>query len=217
MNRRSRSSFSPWVAAALVALASTAIAQPGPKGAGPGADPGAGMPGHGPMMMHARHGGPMPGGPGMGMHGRGKRGAFIEHLLAAGDQINLTDAQRDKLRQIRRSSPAALMPKRQAVAEAQLDLHDVVDKDKADAAELRRAHDKVLKARSDLAAATFDLRVQVREMLTPEQRQKIRDHLRGAGRERMRERMKNRGPGGPGSGFFEGDDEDDAGDDGDEF
>ena len=214
MNHKHRFSLTPWVAAALVALTSNAFAQPGPGAGTPGAGPGAGMP-DGPMMMHARHGGGMHGGPGMGMQGRGMRGNMIERLLAAGDELKLTDAQRDKLRQIRRSGPAALMPKRQAMMEAQMDLRDVMDKDKADAAELRRAHDKVLKARTDMAAATFELRVQVREVLTPEQRQMIRDHMRGAGRERMQMRMKKGGPGGPGGGFLEGDDEDDAGDDGD--
>lgn len=211
MNRKRSFSLAPWIAAALVAAASTAIAQPGPGAVGPDAG---GMP-DGPRMMQARHGGPMHGGPGMGMQRRGMRRNMVEHLLAAGDELKLTDGQRDKLRQIRRSTPAALMPKQQAVAEAQMDLHDAMEKDKSDGAELRRAHDKVLKARNDLAAARFDLRVQVREVLTAEQRQKLRDGVRKQGRAGMRERMKRPAPGGHGSGMFEGDDDDDAGDDGD--
>lgn len=203
MNRKRSFSFAPWVATALVAAAATAFAQPGP---GPdAAGPGTG----GPMMMQARHG---------GMHGmragRGMRGNMIEHLLAVGDEINLTDAQRDKLRQIRRAAPAALMPKRQAVMEAQMDLHDSMDSDKTDAAALRKAHDKVLKARSDLAAATFEMRMQVREVLTAEQRKKLHDGMRAFGRQKMK---KQPAPGGHGSGFFDGDQDDDAGDDSDEF
>lgn len=162
------------------------------------------------MMMHARQGGGMHGGPGMRMQGRGMRGNMIEHLLAMGDEIKLTDAQRDKLRQIRRATPAAMMPKRQAVMEAQMDLRDAMDNEKADAATLRKANDKVLKARSDLASATFDLRVQVREVLTPEQRQKLRDGMRKQGSQKMKMQ-----PGaGHGSGFFDGDEDDEAGDDG---
>jgi Spy/CpxP family protein refolding chaperone len=164
------------------------------------------------MMMQARHGG-MHGMPGM-RAGRGMRGDMIEHLLAVGDEINLTDAQRDKLRQIRRAGPAALMPKRQAVMEAQMDLHDSMDSDKTDAAALRKAHDKVLKARSDLAAATFELRMQVREVLTAEQRQKLHEGIRKFGREKMK---KQSAPGGHGSGFFDGDQDDDEGDDSGEF
>lgn len=212
MNRKIRFSSTPWVAAALVAMVSAAAAQPAPA---PSGGPAASPPGpEGMMMMHARHRGPGP----MASGGRGMRGGMIEHLLANGEAINLTDAQRDKLRQIRRAAPAALMPKRQAVMEAQMDLHDALDNDKAASPDLRKAHDKVLKARNDLAAALFDLRVQVREVLTPEQRDKIHQHLRDAGGMRMKERMK-RGPGGPGNGFFEGDeDDDDAGTgDGGEF
>lgn len=209
MNRKRSFSAAPWIAAALVASVSTAFAQPGP---GPGAGGAPGMAGT-PMMMHARQGAAMHRGPGMGLHGRGMRGNRIEHLLAMSEEINLTDAQRDKLRQIRRASPAALMPKRQAVMEAQMDLRDAMDNEKADTAALRKAHDKVLKARTDLAAAMFDLRVQVREVLTPEQRQKLHEGMRKQGRAMM----KRQPAPGHGDGFFEGDGDDDADDDGGEF
>jgi Spy/CpxP family protein refolding chaperone len=166
-------------------------------------------------MMHARHMGPMHGGRlGLRLRDGAGHGALIDHLLAAGDEIKLTDAQRDKLRQIRRNAPGALMPKKQAVVEARMDLRDLLESDKADAAGLRRAHDKVLKARSDLAAAAFDLHVQARDVLTAEQRQKLHDGVRQRVRGQIRERMRGHG----GSGFFDDDaDEGEGDDDGIEF
>ena len=103
-------------------------------------------------MRHMRRGG------GMG-------GGVVEHLLANASEVGLSDAQQEQLRQVRRRAPSLLMPKKQAVVEAQVDLRDLMEKNKADSAELRRANDKVLKSRSELAAAAFDLRLQVRDVL----------------------------------------------------
>jgi Spy/CpxP family protein refolding chaperone len=212
--------------ATVTTLTASAFAQPGqPADAAPNGP--AGGPWQHMMMM--RHGKGMAGMEGMAgmpriqimrnvrrMHGGG---GMVEHLLANATEIGLTDAQQDQLRQVRRRAPGLLMPKRQAVVEAQLDFHDLTEKTKASSAELRSAHDKVLKARNELAAAMFDLHLQVRDVLTPEQRDKIhgamREHLRhGDGPE-----MKKSGGGGHGDMFDSGnndngddDDDDDGGD-----
>ena len=113
------------------------------------------------------------------MHDRG------DHLFAAFERLDLSDAQKEKLRQIRRSAPAALMPKRQAVMEARMDLRDLMEKEQVDSAAARKAHEKVLQARDALETAEFDLRLQARDVLTPEQRKQLRKDLRpGAAWER---------------------------------
>jgi Spy/CpxP family protein refolding chaperone len=167
----------PIAAAAALGLVPLAVtradAQPG-RGFGPGHGPHAGM------AMHRRGGGM---GGGMG----------IERLLARADDLGLTDAQQQKLRQIRKQTPAALMPKRQAVEEARLDFQDLMSQEKTSTADLERAHGKLLDARSKLQAAQFDLRMQVRDVLTPEQRTKIRQGLRDGARQRMRTRQPRMG------------------------
>jgi Spy/CpxP family protein refolding chaperone len=110
----------------------------------------------------------------------------VDRLLALADELALTDAQKTKLREIRRKTPGALMSKRQAVAEARLDLQDLLAQENTSGADLRRAHDKLVKSQGDLQAARFDLKLQVREVLTPEQRDKVRD----AARDRMRQRVR---------------------------
>jgi len=119
---------------------------------------------------------------------RGPRArAAWDRLLAAADELGLSDSQQDKLRALRRSAPGVLMPKRQAIAEARLDLEDLMARKDADAAALRQAHERLVQARGALATATFDLRMQAREVLTAQQRNKLREMRRpGALRREMR-------------------------------
>jgi len=165
-------SLVPIAAAAALALvtlaASPAAAQPG-RGFGPG---------QGPQW-------------GMRMHHRGDSGMAgdmaIDRLLARASDLGLTDAQQTKLREIRKQVPGKLMPRRQAIEEARLDMQDLMAQENASTTDLKKVHDKLIKARSDLEAARFDLRMQVREVLTPEQRNKIREGIRDGVRKRMRQ------------------------------
>jgi len=122
-----------------------------------------------------------------GGHGGDRMGGMAEGLLAAADELELSDAQRTKLKEIRRKSPAALMPKRQAVMEAQMDYRDLLAQGSASVDDLRRAYTALQKARNEMQNAAFDLRMQAREVLTPEQRDKLR--------ETMKSQMRRRGPG----------------------
>ena len=115
----------------------------------------------------------------------GRSQSMADHLLAAGEELKLSDAQRTQLKEIRRKSPSMLMPKRQAVMEAQMDFRDLLDQGNSSAPDLRRAHDAVQKARNELQNAAFDLRLQAREVLTTEQRQKLRE-AKGPGARRSR-------------------------------
>jgi len=112
---------------------------------------------------------------GLGGHGRGGAGLSIERLLVQAEELGLSAEQQTKLRDIRKQSPGALMPKRQAVEEARLAFQDLMAEEKSSAADLERAHGKLVEARTALQAAQFRLRMQVRDVLTPEQRAKMRD------------------------------------------
>jgi Spy/CpxP family protein refolding chaperone len=120
-------------------------------------------------------------GPG-GMPGRhrgaGRMQDFTQHLLMAGEKIGLTEAQKTQLHELRRRGPATIMPKTQALMEARMDFQDLMMKKDAATADIRKVHEKLLKAQSDLRAAAFDLRLQAREVLTPEQREKLHEQMR---------------------------------------
>jgi len=135
------------------------------------------------------------------MH-RPRGGDFGMRLLAAAEKIGLSDAQKTQLQAIRRKSPSTLMPKRQTVMEARMDFQDLMAKNDASTVDIRKAHEKLQKAEQELRAAQFDLRLQAREVLTPEQREKLRQGLK-----------ERRGPGaGPGRlGMLDPEDFDDEG------
>jgi Spy/CpxP family protein refolding chaperone len=122
------------------------------------------------------------------MRHRGARDhASLERLLAAAEELDLSNTQIDKLRAIRRNAPGVLMPKRQAVQEARIDLADLMARKDASAGDLRNAHERLVQARGAVASAMFDLRMQAREVLTEQQREKLREGLRKAGRRPMRQ------------------------------
>jgi len=164
------------LAAGVALLAATPLA-----GASAGAQPcafgGPGCGAHGHMGMR-----------GAGGPGRGGAGMSIERLLAHAEELGVTEAQQTKLRDIRKQSPGVLSPKRQAVEEARLALQDLMAEEKSTTADLERAHAKLVEARSALQAAQFHLRMQVRDVLTPEQRTKLKEKaaaLPGDGTRRM--------------------------------
>jgi Spy/CpxP family protein refolding chaperone len=152
-------------------------------------------------------------GPG-GMPGRhrvaGRMQDCTQHLLMAAEKIGLTEAQKTQLHELRRRGPATIMPKTQALMEARMDFQDLMMKKDAATADIRKAHEKLLKAQSDLRAAAFDLRLQAREVLTPEQREKLH--------EEMRPMMMGHGDGpGPMGMFLPDDGPEDGDDEGAEF
>ena len=174
-------------AVAVMAMALGAAAQPGPMAAHPGMGPGAGGAcmgqAAGPAMACGMgQGNCAPGHCGQGHRVRGARGQdFTQHLIQAAEKIGLSDAQKTQLRELRRRGPATLMPKRQAVMEARMDFQDLTAKQEAPANDIRKAHDKLLKAQNELRSARFDLRMQAREVLTPEQREKLHEEMRAPG------------------------------------
>ena len=116
------------------------------------------------------------------------------------ERLDLSDTQRDQLQKIRRKAPSEIMPKMQTLMEARMDLRDLLAKDKSDKTALRQAHQKVLDAQAALQTALFNLRMDVRDVLTPEQR----NELRKSDRPRARHMRAPRGGWGSGWDFDAG-------------
>ena len=113
------------------------------------------------------------------------------------ERLDLSDAQRDQLQKIRRKAPSEIMPKMQTLMEARMDLRDLLAQDKSDKTALRQAHQKVLDAQAALQTAFFNLRMDVRDVLTPAQR----NELRKSDRPRARHMRAPRGSWGSGWDF----------------
>ena len=105
-------------------------------------------------------------------------------ILDAAEKLKLSDEQVERLKAIRKSAPGQIMPKTQALMEARIELRDLMAEENAKGDALRRAHQNVLQARAAVQSASFDLRLQVREVLTPKQRAELKELLRARAQER---------------------------------
>ena len=199
-----------WLASAIVALlvAGAALAAGNPKTAGPGDErnahqaielepasdvaavladaepaddddddigsgPGFGMggPGRGMGMGPGR---------GRGLHRMGGRGPG-QRLHAALAELDLSDAQREKLAAIHDRQRRKAIPVRAGIETAMLDLHQLLRVDDPDQGAIDRQIDEVAGLRADLRKAQLASLLEARSVLTAEQRKKLRGHFPGLG------------------------------------
>jgi len=126
---------------------------------------------------------PAPGmGEGMhqGMHGAGMhRGGDRMRQM---EMLGLTEAQKDQIFKIRHDSVPAMREQMKQVHKAGLELRQLAMADKFDEAKARQLADQQAKAMSNMAVMRAQTANRVRQVLTPEQRQKMdqmREHRRG--------------------------------------
>ena len=113
-------------------------------------------------------------GEGMGMHGgMHRRGGPMEHMRA----LNLTEQQRDQIFKIHHDSVPAMREQMKQVQKARNDLRQIAMADKFDEAKARQAADAQAKAMANMAVMRAQSANRVRQVLTPEQRQKM-DEMR---------------------------------------
>jgi Spy/CpxP family protein refolding chaperone len=119
--------------------------------------------------------------------GRGRRrGDFMEAL-------NLTEAQQNQLQSIREEYQPRLIDTREELFNARQMLSDMMVEENVSNNELRRQHDKILTLRDEIGNLRFESMLEMRTVLTPEQRETFA--------ELVEERQENRGRGRRGRGF----------------
>lgn len=124
------------------------------------------------MGVMERMGGGRPGWRAM-MGGRMARRAEIAR------DLQLTDAQRDQITTIRERQTRRGIQQRGKLAEARLDLRQLLRDDHADRARLDHQVETLVQLRSDLMKSRLETLVEMRSVLTPDQRKKLRDELGG--------------------------------------
>ncbi|NBD15923.1 MAG: periplasmic heavy metal sensor [Cyanobacteria bacterium] len=120
-------------------------------------------------------------------HRGSRRGELI-------DQLDLSDTQKNELQRIRNEYQPRFMEQREALFEARQTLRNMMVDDNASNSDLRQQHDKILSLRDEMGNLRFESMLEMREVLTPEQREdfaELMDERRGNwGRGR-----RGRGPG----------------------
>lgn len=88
------------------------------------------------------------------------------------EQLDLTSAQKKKIDELRKSQKEKLQKKHEAKREAGKKFHEAMGKD-AKESELRKLFKRKQKAKMELDKARFEMALEVRQVLTPEQRKKF--------------------------------------------
>jgi Spy/CpxP family protein refolding chaperone len=120
-------------------------------------------------MMHGGMGGP-------GMHaGRkgGHRRGMHQRIMARLHQMDLTDAQRDKMRDIHEGMMRKNIQRQADTKLAMMDLHKAMSAESPSATTVNAQIDKVTKLRADGMKSHFDAMMQAKAVLTPEQWKKL--------------------------------------------
>lgn len=107
--------------------------------------------------------------------------------------LELTDEQKEKVYTMKNKLLDDVGPKKLEVQKLQRQLRDLLTKDSIDRKAIEATQDKINALRTDLSNTNLAFKMDLNEMLTPEQRQKIR--FRGPGRKMGGHRHHGRGHG----------------------
>ncbi len=89
-------------------------------------------------------------------------------------ELNLKDTQKEKIRKIHENYQESMKQKREAVKEAKKNLEQAMLSNTDDAA-LRKYFDSFQNARSEMMKLHFEQALEIRKILTPEQRKKFEE------------------------------------------
>ena len=123
---------------------------------------------------------------------RGKRRGMRGGMAA----LELTDEQKEKMSDLRSAHQKAMVDLRAAHQKARIDLGEIRKQDNPSASDIQAKVDAVTAAQGKIMAREIQHNIDVRNLLTAEQKEKLGEMRRGG-------RMGFRGRGGPG---FRGDD-----------
>ena len=89
-------------------------------------------------------------------------------------QLDLSETQRDRLRDLHEATARKAVQRRAEMQLARMDLAKLMRADKPDVGAVNSQIDRLTRLRADGLKAAFELRMQARAVLTPEQLQQLR-------------------------------------------
>ncbi len=118
-----------------------------------------------------------------------RHGTFGEHL-------DLSEEQRKQIKSVRREAARKHIQQQADVRLAHLDLQALMEAEEPDRKEIHAQLKKIAKLQGDMRITQVDQRLDIRELLTPDQRQKAKK-MRPQGRQPGRAHADRPGKGGP--------------------
>ena len=140
---------------------------------------------------------------------RGGRGGFMPFgaVERFADEIGLSEDQLDRISSIKTEMEKKIVDLRAEKQKAQIDLRELIRDPKAKSSEIEKVAQKVVDLESQIRLNRIESAIKIRDVLTPEQREKLMEVIKEH-RQKMRERRLEkfgRGPHhGPQPGFGPG-------------
>jgi Spy/CpxP family protein refolding chaperone len=110
---------------------------------------------------------------------------------------SLTDEQREKILDLQTEARKEIIRKRAEVATLKVDLRALLRQDEPDMAEVEDLVRRIARIKGDIRAREIRLRLEIRKLLTPEQREELKEMRREC---RRGPQWRRGGPHGPGCG-----------------
>jgi len=135
--------------------------------------------------------------PGAGLHKDGFMFGAIERFA---DEIGLSDDQLDRISSVKTEMEKKIIDLRAEKQKAEIDLRELMRDPKAKGSEVKKVAQKVVDLESQIRLNRIETAIKIRDVLTPEQREKMLEVIKEHRRE-MREHHRGEGPGegfGPG-------------------
>ena len=133
--------------------------------------------------------------------GHGQRGG-IGHLLMLGDKIDLTDQQRDRLKEMQVEFQMNRIDRKAELEKAQVQLRVLMHEDDAAEGDVFRAIDEMSRLKADMQKTRYKHRQQVKAVLTDDQVDKLEElrkaRFDGMGEKRQGAKGRRGGHGGGG-------------------
>ncbi|PJA97982.1 MAG: hypothetical protein CO128_09710 [Ignavibacteriales bacterium CG_4_9_14_3_um_filter_30_11] len=95
------------------------------------------------------------------------------------DKLNLTDVQKDKIAKLKTDFQKKMIDLKSNLQKDMVDLKALRNKDDVTRGEVIASVEKVNKVKNEIALALANHLMDVREILTPEQRKMVKDHFPG--------------------------------------
>jgi Spy/CpxP family protein refolding chaperone len=104
-------------------------------------------------------------------------------LMARWADLDLSDEQREKIRDLHDAQARKAVQRRADMQLARLDLRKLMREERPNSASVSMAIDRIARLHADGLKARFETHMQARALLTPEQRKQLLERLPGMGRE----------------------------------
>ena len=123
---------------------------------------------------------------------RGGPGSLFNRVDRFADEIGLTDEQVEKIKDIRNKNAKEIIDLNAEKKKAEIDLRKLMEDPDAKSSAIEKLAKKVMEQENAIRTAQLDAMLEIRDILTPEQRAKLKEAIQSRRQEMRDKREQNR-------------------------